>query len=187
MMALSWDDFEVRNIRLVRAGENLQERTFNMFDLTFILIVAATAVNGILAGASLDQSIKQLPARHRIGVVAYAAHTQASDLENGLIWYASIGIGAALLAIGAALAAFFQEISSVQATPIYIAALLSVLHSLVTTQAAPTMYSQKRYSNDEVALAAIFNRFERWQTLRAFLQVLTFVILLWATIIYGQG
>jgi protein-S-isoprenylcysteine O-methyltransferase Ste14 len=33
----------------------------------------ATVANGRLAGVSLDQSIKQLPARHRIGVTAFAA------------------------------------------------------------------------------------------------------------------
>jgi hypothetical protein len=36
------------------------------------LVALATAFDGLLAGASLDQSIKQLPARHRIGVRAFA-------------------------------------------------------------------------------------------------------------------
>jgi len=35
-----------------------------------LLLLAAAGANGLLAGASLDQSIKQLPARHRIGVLA---------------------------------------------------------------------------------------------------------------------
>jgi protein-S-isoprenylcysteine O-methyltransferase Ste14 len=37
------------------------------------LPLAAVVANGLLVGASLDQSIKQLPARHRIGVTAVAA------------------------------------------------------------------------------------------------------------------
>ena len=37
------------------------------------LPLAAVVSNGLLAGASLDQSSKQLPARHRIGVTAVAA------------------------------------------------------------------------------------------------------------------
>ena len=73
-----------------------------MFDTTLAFIVAAAAVNGILAGASLDQSIKQLPARHRMGVVAYSVYSRASDLGNGIAWYAFLGIGGALLAIVAA-------------------------------------------------------------------------------------
>lgn len=153
-----------------------------MFDPTLALLVAATALNGILAGASLDQSIKQLPARHRTGAVAYSLYSQASDLGNGVVWYASLGVGAALLTIAAAVAAFFQKISSTDALPVYLAALFSVLHSLVTTQAAPLMVSQRRYENDEGALTEVFNRFERWQTLRAILQVLTFGALLWAMV-----
>jgi hypothetical protein len=66
------------------------------------------------------------------------------------------------------------------AAPIYAASVLSVLHSLMTTQAAPTMFSQRHHTQDEAALTQIFNRFERWQTLRAFFQVLTFGALLWA-------
>jgi len=31
------------------------------------------------------------------------------------------------------------------------------------------MFSQRGYENDEAALTAIFNRFERWQTIRAVL------------------
>jgi protein-S-isoprenylcysteine O-methyltransferase Ste14 len=38
------------------------------------LPLAAVVSNGLLVGASLDQSIKQLPARHRIGVTAFPAH-----------------------------------------------------------------------------------------------------------------
>ena len=37
------------------------------------LPLAAVVANGLLVGVSLDQSIKQLPARHRIGVTAFAA------------------------------------------------------------------------------------------------------------------
>jgi hypothetical protein len=43
-----------------------------MFDPLLTLLIAATALNGLLAGASLDQSIKQLPARRRIGVLSYS-------------------------------------------------------------------------------------------------------------------
>src|SRR5258708_16010745 len=149
-----------------------------------LLVVVATVFNGILAGASLDQSIKQLPARHKTGVVAYSAYSQASDLGNGIAWYAILGVGAALLTIIAELIAFFQGSGVPSAVPIYIAAVLSILHSLMTTQAAPTLFSQRRHPQDEAALREIFNRFERWQTLRAFFQVLTFGALLWAIATY---
>ena len=154
-----------------------------MSEPIFSLIAAATALNGIVAGASLDQSIKQLPARHQIGVAAYSAYSQASDLGNGIPWYASIGIGAAVLTILAAIGAPLQGIS---ALPVYVAAVLSIAHSLVTARAAPTLFSQRRYGGDEAALAGVFNRFERLQALRAFLQVLAFISLLWAMTTNGR-
>jgi len=153
-------------------------------DLIFVLIVVAIVADGILAGASLDQSIKQLPARHKIGPVAYSAYSRASDLGPGILWYAILGVGAGLLTIAAAVAAFFQGAPPASATPLYVAAGLAVLHSLATTQAAPTNFSQRRVAEDEAALARVFDRFERWQTLRVVLQVLTFGAMLWALVAY---
>jgi hypothetical protein len=151
---------------------------------TFVLIVAATAADGLLAGASLDQSIKQLPARHKIGLVAYSAYSRASDLGPGILWYAILGVGAAVLTIAAAVAALVQGVPSASAIPLYVAGALAVLHSLATTQAAPTNFSQRRVAKDEAALGQVFNRFERWRTLRAMVQVLNFGAMLWALVAY---
>jgi hypothetical protein len=153
-------------------------------DIAFVLILAATAADGLLAGASLDQSIKQLPARHKIGPMAYSEYSHASDLGPGILWYGILGLGAALLTIAAAVAAFVEGVSPASATLLYVAAGLAVLHSLVTTQAAPTNFSQRRVTKDEAALARVFDRFERWQTLRVVLQVLNFGAMLWALITY---
>ncbi len=155
-----------------------------MSDVTFVLLAAAVALNGVVVGATLDQSIKQLPARHRIGAVQYSTYSRAADLGNGIAWYGSVGVGAVLVTIAAAVAVLTRNSGSSFAPWIYSAALLSILHSLVTTQAAPLMFSQKRHDSDEAALAAIFNRFERWQTLRALLQVVTFAMLLLAVMRY---
>jgi len=152
-------------------------------DAIAFLLIIATAFSGLLAGESLEQSIKQLPARHQIGVKEYSSYTQASDLKNGIVWYAFLGIGAALLTIICAIVVYAQRVDFAQALPIYLAAVLSLLHSLATTQAAPTLFSQRRYQNDEAALAAVFNRFERWQTIRAGLQAAAFAALLWALLI----
>jgi hypothetical protein len=153
--------------------------------LTTVLLVAATAADGILAGASLDQSIKQLPARQRMGAIAFSVYSRASDLSSrGIIWYAVLGVGAALLTLAAAVADFFQGTATTHAIPLYSAAGLTLLHSFTTSQAAPTNFKQRKVVNDEAALIAIFQRFERWQTLRAVLQVLTFTAVLWALITY---
>lgn len=50
--------------------------------LWFMLLAFATIVDGLLAGASLDQSIEQLPARHRIGVLAYRAALWRQKMKN---------------------------------------------------------------------------------------------------------
>lgn len=110
-------------------------------DLTYTLILAATAADGLLAGASIDQSIKQLPARHRIGAIAYSAYAQAADLGPGILWYGILGVSAAALTIAAAVAGLIARVSAIQSTSLIIAAVLAILHSLTTTQAATTMFS----------------------------------------------
>ena len=152
---------------------------------THVLAIIATALNGILTGASLDQSIKQLPARHRIGAVAYSMYSRASDLGTGIAWYAGIGVGAAIVTIAATVASLLTSAERGQSAPLVIADVLSVLHSLATSRAAPTMFSQRRYS-DAAALMAVFDRFTRWQTVRAGLQVLTFAATLWALVAFGH-
>jgi hypothetical protein len=150
------------------------------FDATRLLLIAAVAFNGVLTGASLDQSIKQLPARRRIGVIAFSAYSRAADLGNGIVWYAIIGVGAALLTIAAAISAYLQAAPGSVALPLYLAALMSLLHSFATTRAAPTNFRQRQAADDAMQLTVIFDRFERWQALRAALQVATFGLTLWA-------
>jgi hypothetical protein len=65
-----------------------------MIDLTLTLIILST-------------HLMQLPVRHKIGSKAFSIYSQASDLGNWRIWYAIIGIGAALLTILAAIHTFF--------------------------------------------------------------------------------
>ena len=52
-------------------------------DTAVAFAIAAAVANGAMVGATLDQSVKQLPARHRIGPVAYAAYARAADLTGG--------------------------------------------------------------------------------------------------------
>jgi hypothetical protein len=156
-----------------------------MSDLLLVLIAVATALNGIAAGASLDQSIKQLPARHRIGVVAYATYSQAGDLGNGLFWYAGLGICAVLVSLATTIVAIVQRTRPQHALPIFLVSAVWALHMLITlTLAAPTLRSQRRADAIEATLAAVFNRFERIQTIRVLLDVLIFGITLWALLSY---
>jgi hypothetical protein len=156
-----------------------------MNDLIVPLVIATTALSGIAAGASLDVSIRQLPARHRIGVMAYSVYSQATDLGTARVWYPPLGIGTLLLALAAAVTAFFQKAPLVHALPLYIAAALWMVHLLITLiWALPTLPRQRQFAHDEQHLAAIFNQFERLQTVRAALDVLIFGTTLWALITY---
>ena len=152
-------------------------------DGTVLLIILATAFNGLLAGASLDQSIKQLPSRHKIGPQAYSTYMQAADLDKAKIWYPIIGIGAALLTIIAAINVFYMGGEKPYAMPVYAAALLSIAHSIITLKAAPTAFRQRDVFGDENALVCVLNHFERLQMVRAVLQVASFGTMLIALII----
>lgn len=146
-------------------------------NFTLILILAATVVTGLLAGISLDKALVQLPARHRMGVVGFSAFSRANDLGNGLVLYPMLGIGAALLTMGAAVAAFLQGSSQVNAWLLYVSVLLALLHSGATARAAPNMLSLRQTSNDEAVLTPIINRFAKWHNVRAILQLLNFLTL----------
>lgn len=144
------------------------------------LAALATLATGLLAGASLDQSIKQLPARRRIGAVAYAAYAGAADLGNGVVWYASLGVGAALLCVLTALAARAAHLAGTGATACWLSAALAIAHSLTTAKAAPIMFSSRKLLGDPAALSKIFDRFALWQGLRAALQLVNFMAALWS-------
>jgi len=150
-----------------------------------LLIAAATAANGIVTGASLDQSIKQLPARRKIGMIAFSAYSQAADLGPGIVWYVTIGVGAAVLTILAAVVVFVQATPVAQVWPLYVAAGLSVVHTLATARAAPTNFSQRRVAGDAERLAQVFATFERWQTVRVVVQTLTYAAILYGLIAYA--
>jgi uncharacterized membrane protein len=152
-----------------------------MGNIIIVFVVTTMALSGIATGASLDVSIRQLPARHRMGVIAYSAYSQATDLGTARIWYPPLGIGTLLLALASAVVAFFQQVALPHALPIYVAAVLWIIHLLITLiWALPTLPRQRRVAHDEQQLATIFNQFERLQTVRAALDVLIFVTTLWA-------
>ncbi len=150
--------------------------------LLFILIIVATVVNGMLAGASLEGSLVKLPARRRIGAVAYATFARGNDLGNGLVVYPVWAVSAALLTFIATIVAYVEQQPTGLLVPLSIASLTSIGHFLATSQAAPVMLSLKHTPDDEAVLTAKLDRFERWSAVRTTLQVLTFFVLVWALI-----
>src|SRR5689334_19999285 len=129
--------------------------------MTWLLLVVVVVVvfNGILAGLSVDKVVVQLPARHRLGVVAYAHYARAADLGNGAVLYPIAGVGAALLTIVAAVIALAEHASTTLRVVLVCAAVLSVLHSAATAVAAPTMFRVGKSPDDDTALATLLSRF----------------------------
>jgi hypothetical protein len=151
-------------------------------DAALGLIVASVAATGLLAGASLDQSIKQLPARRRIGVVAYSDYSVAADLGNGIAWYATLGVGGGLLTLVAAVVGLFDSPDGGRTVALWAVIVLTIAHSAVTARAAPTNMSQRRAAPDEQALTRVFDTFVRLQTVRVTLQALTLAATVWALV-----
>jgi hypothetical protein len=138
--------------------------------------MAALVADGILAGLSLDKVIVQLPARRRIGVAAYAAYARAADLGNGIAFYASAGVGAALLTVAAFAVAVSRGAPGTVTGLLAAAALLSFAHSAMTTRAAPTMFRIGQAGDDQQALASLLARFARWSAARAAAQAATLIV-----------
>ncbi len=152
-------------------------------NLEVFMIVLATAINGLLAGLNTDTALVRLPARRRIGALAYATFARGNDLGNGLLVYPLLGIGAAPLTVLATVIAFIAHARVEVLLPLAIASLLSLLHTFATTRAAPDMLSLKDAAGDEAILAAKLDRFARWHAVRTTFQVLTVFVLLWALVV----
>lgn len=148
-------------------------------NLMLFLLMLATATNGLLAGLNVDTALVKLPARRRIGAVAYATFARGNDLGNGLVVYPLLGIGAALFTVLATAFAFISHARAEVVLLLSVATLLSILHTFATTRAAPVMLSLKDTPDDETILTAKLDRFARWHAVRAAVQVLAFVVLLW--------
>ena len=149
-------------------------------NLVIALLALATAVNGLLAGLNVDTALVKLPARRRIGAVAYATFARGNDLGNGLIVYPLLGVGAALLTVLTTALVFVEHFPKEVLLLLSLASLLSILHTFATTRAAPVMLSIKDTPDDEALLTAKLDRFARWHTVRATFQVLGFFVLAWA-------
>jgi hypothetical protein len=132
----------------------------------------------LLVGASLEQSIKQLPARHRICPAAFAAYSQAADLRNGIPWYATLGLGAPALTLAAATVGRRHR-PPAQRRALAMAAGLTVGHLLVTAVAAPVT-SPSAPTPATRRPARVFDTFERLTAARTVLQAATLAAMGWA-------
>lgn len=144
------------------------------------LLLAAAVTNGIAAGATLDQAVKQLPARRRIGAPAYLDYVRAADMGNGLIWYPIMGVGTALVTLAAVVVGLLAHPSTALAVALVSAGVGTVAHSAATSRAAPTLLTLRRDTPAPEAVAAVLDRFATINGLRAAAIVLTLASVIWA-------
>ena len=152
----------------------------------FWLIVIAVIIHGLIAGISFDVAAVKLPARKRIGAIAYARFARGNDMGNGIIVYPTIAILALILVAGATLTAYLARAPQTVILPLLVACAGTVAHSLCTVKAAPNMLSLRNAPDDEAFLAGKLNEFAKWHAYRAAFQFLTFVALVWALVAISQ-
>ena len=93
----------------------------------------AIIVNGLLAGISFDTSLVKLPARRRIGNIAYAVFARGIDLGRGILVYSLLVIFAGLLVFAAGYCIFERTRGSLLMAFI-IASITTVIHFIGTAQ-----------------------------------------------------
>lgn len=149
--------------------------------LLALLLVAVTA-HVILGGAGLDRLLVQMPGWYRVGPLVFATYARATDLGNGRVLYPVLGISGPIATWAAFALALAMHAPRAVTVPLLAASVLCVLHSIATTQAAPAMLRIGRTEDDEAQITPLMNRFARVSVVRAILQALTTVALLWALV-----
>lgn len=131
-----------------------------------LVLALTTLFEGLRAGAGTFRLLLDLPARHQVGPVAFAAFSQATDLSvRGVAFYALYGFGGASLTGLAWLAARRLQADRSIRLLLGCAFVSSLLVLVLTTQAAPLMWAVGR-TRDPALLRDLLDRFTFWTTLR---------------------
>jgi hypothetical protein len=152
------------------------------------LIACTTAFEGIRAGAGTFRMLVDLPARSRLGIVAFAEFSRATDLSTaGFIFWALYGIGGAVLT-GATWWVLRRSTAPASVRRLsLLAALCSLLILILTTQAAPLMLRVGSSPNDEALLSHLLEPFVSWTILRILCADVSFCAMLTALTLLALG
>jgi hypothetical protein len=144
------------------------------------LTILAAGFSGLLAGASADRYLVQVPAWRQLDVMIWAEYSRHADLGNGRFWYPPLAFAATGLSIAAAAAVYTRPTPIPGlAPPVYLAAACEIGGLTLTILAAPNLI-RLRGARDPAAAERSFRLFHRWGLPRAILQIVAFPILLWA-------
>jgi hypothetical protein len=111
--------------------------------------------------------VLDLPARTRIGPLAFAEFSRATDLSTtGVVFYVLFGVGGALVTAAAWLVAARGGAPRVIRRLLATASIASLLILVLTTQAAPLMWRVGSAPPDPALIASLIDRFTTWTALR---------------------
>lgn len=145
------------------------------------MLIVTTVFEALRMGASVFRGLIDLPARNRIGPVAFAEFSRATDLSTtGIIFYVIYGVGGALLtgamwfvAVRTDSPVFVRRLSSVSV-------LCSLLILAFTTQAALLMFRVSTSPNDAAVLQELLDGFVFWTYPRLLCACISFIAIITA-------
>jgi hypothetical protein len=134
-------------------------------------VVLATALaagfEGLRAGAGTFRALLDLPARTRVGPLAFADFSRATDLSTtGVVFYVVFGVVGALVTAAAWLIAARARASSAVRRLLATSAVAPLLVLILTTQAAPLMWHVGSAPPDAALLRSLLDRFTAWTVAR---------------------
>jgi hypothetical protein len=143
------------------------------------LLIATTAFEAFRFGSGTFRALLDLPARHRLGPVAFAAFSRATDLSSrGVVTYVIYGFGGALLT-GATWIVAVRGRAPIAIRRLGAVACLASLAILAfTTQAAPLMFRVGSAPDDPAVLGPLLDQFTVWTNLRIACADLSFFCML---------
>jgi hypothetical protein len=145
-----------------------------------LLLVLASAFSGLLAGASADRYLVQVPAWRHLDVMTWAEHSRHADMGNGRFWYPLLAFAATGLGVAVAIAVWQRTLAADGvALPAYLAAAASTSGLAFTFLAAPNLL-RLHTPKDRPTTERSFTHFHRWGLPRAVLQIAAFPLNLWA-------
>jgi hypothetical protein len=157
-------------------GEGMASSTTNG------LAVGSALLGGMLAGMAVNKVLVQMPAWGEVGQSAWMNFTLTADQGLGLLLFPTIGGGALISAVGAAVSFHFDPRAPRAAkVPVYAAPTLAVAALIVTlVLLAPPRLGLAGAGNSGPGLQQTFAIIVQWWELKAFLHLLAFGSNLWA-------
>jgi hypothetical protein len=132
-----------------------------------VAVAVAVAFEGLRAGAGTFSALLDLPARERVGPVAFADFSRATDLSTaGVVFYVIFGVGGALVTGLTWLIAVRGKAPAPIRRLLAVSAVASLLVLVLTTQAAPLMWHVGSAPADSVLLTGLLDRFTAWTLAR---------------------